>query len=145
MADKTFPRGIELVSGVVVENNDGEILMARSPKWNGKWVMPGGHVEPGEKLVEAAVREGEEETGLKLRPIALFDWGELINPKDFHRPAHFVYFNTYCKIEGGSVHLQKEELKEYKWIAPERALKLDLAESYPQTIRDFLEYVRSHR
>lgn len=135
-----FPRGIEIVGGTVIENENGEILLTRSPKWNNKWVMPGGHIELGEKLVDGSVREGEEETGLNLKPISVVSWGELINSRDFHRPAHFIYFDVYCKATKGKIRLQKDELNECKWVKPQEALKLDLAESYDRTVKDFIRY-----
>jgi nucleoside triphosphatase len=138
--DETFPGGIEIVGGVIIENENAEILMTRSPKWSNKWVMPGGHVERGEKLVDALVREGKEETGLDLQPIDIVSFGELIDSKDFHRSAHFLYFDVYCKVIRGKIKLQKEELSEWKWIRPEEALKLDLAESYDKTLKDFIAY-----
>lgn len=49
-----FPRGIEVVSGTIIRNREGEILLTKSPKWNNKWVIPGGHIEPGESILHAA-------------------------------------------------------------------------------------------
>ncbi len=141
---KLFPRGIELVNGAIIENNKGEILLTTGPKWKNKWGMPGGHVEVGEKLLDSIVREGEEETGLKLKAIAIVHWGELIGTQDFHRAAHFVFFDAYCKVIGGELKLQKEEISESKWMMPEEALKENLAEGYSETIRDFIKYKKSH-
>lgn len=49
--------------GVLFE--DGKLLVLRKP--NGEWVMPKGHVEADETPEQAALREVEEETGLKGR------------------------------------------------------------------------------
>ncbi len=138
-----FPRGIELVGSAIIENDTGEILITQSPKWNNKWIMPGGHIEPGELILDAQVREAEEETGLNLKPIAVVAWGELINSKDFHRPAHFVYFDIHSKVIGGELKLDGTELTAYKWLKPEDALKMDLAESYDITVKKFIEYKNS--
>ena len=137
---KKFPKGVEVVGSAIIENEKGEILLFRSPKWSNKWTMPGGHIEPGEKIEDALLREAEEETGLKLKPIKIIAFGELIGSKDFHRPAHFIYFDLLCKIGGGEIKLDNQELIEYRWVKPDEALKIDLAESYDQTINDYLKY-----
>jgi len=135
-----FPRGVEVVGSAIIENNEGQILLTQSPKWSNKWVMPGGHIDPGEKVSEGITREVEEEVGLKVKFIDLIAWGELIDSKDFHRPAHFIYFDVYYKLVSEKVQLDNVEIKAYKWLTPEEALKLDLAESYSDTIQKFIEY-----
>ena len=135
-----FPRGVEIVGSAIIENDKGKILLVRSPKWSNKWTMPGGHIEPGETIIGAIEREAEEETGLKLKPVKIVAFGELIGSKDFHRPAHFIYFDLLCKVENDIVTLDNDELTDYMWVKPEDALKMDLAESYDQTIKDYLEY-----
>lgn len=135
-----FPRGIEIVTGAVIENTNGEILMVKSPKWSNKWCMPGGHLDPGETISQAVLREAKEETGLKLKPVKIVSFGELINPADFYRPAHFIYFDLWCLLEGDQeIKLDGIELGEFKWVTSEEALKMDLANSYDKTIRDYLE------
>jgi 8-oxo-dGTP diphosphatase len=54
--------------GVVVRDGSGRILVVRRarPPSEGLWSIPGGRVEPGETLAEAARREVREETGLDV-------------------------------------------------------------------------------
>ncbi|MGB6244491.1 MULTISPECIES: NUDIX hydrolase [Gordonia] len=58
-----------LAAGAVIVDDDGRVLMIKrghAPE-KGRWSVPGGHVEPGETIAEAAVREVFEETGLQVR------------------------------------------------------------------------------
>lgn len=139
MNDK-YPRGVEVVGSAIIENKQGQILLTQSPKWSNKWTMPGGHIDPGEKVSEGITREVEEEVGLKVKFVDVIAWGELIDSKDFHRPAHFIYFDVYYVLVSDKVRLDKIEIKAYKWLSPEEALKLDLGESYSDTIQKFIEY-----
>ncbi|NBE97546.1 NUDIX domain-containing protein [Nonomuraea sp. KC401] len=65
-----------------VSDRAGRTLMTRVDRRG--WDIPGGHLEPGETAVDAAVRELYEETGLRLPPSALsvFAWEriELLAP-----------------------------------------------------------------
>ncbi len=52
------------VVGAVIINPDNKILLCKSHKWNDEYVIPGGHIELGEKMEEALEREILEEDGL---------------------------------------------------------------------------------
>jgi 8-oxo-dGTP pyrophosphatase MutT (NUDIX family) len=49
---------------VVVVNDSGEILLIRRTD-NGNWAVPGGAIDLGESVGQAAVRETREETGIE--------------------------------------------------------------------------------
>ncbi|MEO8637588.1 MAG: NUDIX domain-containing protein [Candidatus Taylorbacteria bacterium] len=141
--NEKFPKGIEIVGSAVIENDVGKILIVESPKWPGKWTLPGGHVEPGETIIEGIVREGEEETGLRLRGKYVFDWGELIGSTDFHRSAHFVWFHVWCEIVGGELNLDGVELISSRWVSPEEAFTFPLAEGYKKSVQKFIAFKKS--
>jgi len=78
------------------------------------WTMPGGKVDFGERLDEAACREIEEETGLKIQPDKL----EIISVKDEIIPAvHFITIGFLCsEIEGEARIMEPDEIVEWQWF-----------------------------
>ncbi|CAL1692299.1 hypothetical protein MMB232_02464 [Brevundimonas subvibrioides] len=60
--------------GVVCVQGDRVLMIRRgTPPRIGQWSLPGGRIEPGEKAVEAALRELREETGVSARILGLID------------------------------------------------------------------------
>ena len=60
--------------GIVCLRGDAVLLIRRgkAPRM-GEWSLPGGRIEPGERAVDAALRELVEETGVTARITALID------------------------------------------------------------------------
>ena len=79
--------------GAIVRDDRGRLLLVRrgTAPGKGRWSIPGGRVEAGEGATRAAVREVQEETGLRVRLTGLAGVVEVAGPagvvyevKDFH-------------------------------------------------------------
>ena len=70
--DPAAPRANSIVPSVnvAVRNEAGDLLLIRRSD-NGNWAMPGGAVELGESLTQAAVRETREESGIECEVTGL--------------------------------------------------------------------------
>ena len=128
MAEQQFP---EPTVGVFIFNQQGELLLLQSHKWPGAYVIPGGHVELGERIEEAAVREAKEETGLDIYDLEFITFQQFIYDPAFWKHRHFIFFDYAAKTNSTDVVLNNEA-QEYIWIEPKEALGLEL-DAYTRT------------
>lgn len=120
MADeRTYPqRPFLAVSAAIFRN--GKVLVvrrARKPALN-LYTLPGGAVEAGETLVEAAIREVREETSLSIEPVALAGHREVIARDDAGKvERHFVIMCFASRWLSGEPVLS-DELDDSRWVDP---------------------------
>lgn len=102
--------------GVIIEK-DGRILLGErlASHGAGTWAIPGGHVEGGESFEETALREIEEETGLKdIRIEKLIYVG---SNKVYDK--HFVSIGMYAAwVLGEAIIMEPDKTGEWKWFSP---------------------------
>lgn len=114
--------------GAVIFNPERKILLCKSHKWNNQYVIPGGHIELGEKMEEALKREILEETGLNIYDIKLISLKESIYSDVFHEKKHFIYIDYLCRTDSSHVILN-DEAEEYAWVDMQEIDKYDLGGS----------------
>lgn len=88
-----LPQKVICAGGVVFK--DDKIVSLR--RKNGVWLMPKGHVEPGETLEQTAVREVQEETGLIARvkaPLGETEYSFTENGVLYQKKVHWFYMEA---------------------------------------------------
>lgn len=132
--------------GAFIENKEGKILLIRSPKWleGNLWLCPSGGIEYGESPIEAAMRETKEETGLDLEDPEFIQVVSMVEPKEFHKPMHFIGVDYKFKLvdENQEFQLDSREVLEANWFIPEDIIKRDDIEL---TTRDSVQKILEMR
>ncbi len=124
--------------GALIFNDEGKIFLMKSRKWEGKYVVPGGHIELGETIEEALKREVKEETGLEINSIEFISLQEFIFGTNFWKKRHFIFLDYACKTKSKAVKLNSEA-QGYVWTSVEKALKLPVE---PYTKKAIKAYMR---
>jgi 8-oxo-dGTP diphosphatase len=109
------------VTYVLLFDESGEQILVVKNKGteSSYFTLPGGAVEQGETLEEAAKREVKEETGLDVELDGIFSVNEAFFEDRGH---HAVFFVFRGKIVGGEIQiLMPEEIEEIKWMKAEEA------------------------
>lgn len=139
-------RGPEPVVGTYILDRKNRLLLIRGYKWGDQWLIPGGHIEHGESVFDAARREAKEEVGLDIVPLGVVTVFEDIFPKDFHeRDRHFLYFETFCRAAVAKVRMDNDEVSEYKWFSLEDAKRAVTNPTIRKTIATYMAWAKSGR
>lgn len=87
------------VVGVICLKGDQVLLIRRgTPPRLGEWSLPGGRIEPGERAVDAALRELKEETGVDAVVTGLVDVVDGLFPEI---DRHYVMIDFRAEWTGG--------------------------------------------
>lgn len=136
--DQLADRKPKLVVGILAQNGD-KYLLARERLEGGKewWIVPGGKVEFGEKIEDAARRELTEETGITADKLEFLCFKEALSPEYNYHTVIFFY-----KAKTDKTELDRDiegKVLEARWVTKKEAKKLPLVYSAEWLFANFLD------
>jgi ADP-ribose pyrophosphatase YjhB (NUDIX family) len=126
---REFPETPLVGIGAIIIEADLVVLVKRAhPPIQGHWSIPGGVLEVGEMVREAAIREAREETGLIVEPGELLGVYDRILRDPEHRVEyHYVLIDFLCRAVAGEL-LAASDAAEVRWFTRKQLPELNLAE-----------------
>ena len=135
MAEQHYP---EPTVGALILDPEGRLFLMRSHKFGDRYVVPGGHIELGETMEEALIREVKEETNLEIFDIEFVDHQEFIFDDEFWKKRHFIFFDFSAKTKSTEVILNNEA-QDFIWISLHEVFKLPLDKYTKYAIEKYIK------
>lgn len=132
MAEKTVRAAVD----VVISKGDSNVLLVKrkNEPFSGKWALPGGMVDYGETVEQAAIREAKEETGLDVELEGLL--GVYSDPE--RDPRGQVISIVFAASEkGGKLKNKTKETDDAMWALLTKTDGIQLAFDHAAIIEDF--------
>jgi 8-oxo-dGTP diphosphatase len=109
---------VEAAGGVVLDH-DGRVALVHRPRYD-DWSLPKGKLDPGESFEEAALREVEEETGMRCRLLDMLDPVEYRDNKGRQKLVRY----WLMAVDEDPGFMPNDEVDELRWVPPEEAVAL---------------------
>ncbi|MEU7862943.1 NUDIX domain-containing protein [Nonomuraea sp. NPDC049141] len=145
--DPDAPKANSLVPacGTVTVDDAGRILMQRR-RDTGQWALPMGKMEIGETPSQCAVRETEEETGVRVEPVGILgiysDPGHIVAYTDGEIRQEYEVM-LIARPVGGRPGAN-DEASDVRWVDPGDLQSLDIHPTQWRQINDYLERAYPH-
>ncbi|KAL6073535.1 Nudix hydrolase domain-containing protein [Balamuthia mandrillaris] len=126
------------VGGFVVnERNEVLVIKEKNGPITGFWKFPGGMVEAGEELWQAAIREVKEETGIDTEFQSILCFRQNVTASFGRSDLYFV-----CKLKplSTNIQMQASEIADCKWMPMKEFMELP---HYKGLYRKMLEIAES--
>jgi 8-oxo-dGTP pyrophosphatase MutT (NUDIX family) len=140
------PNSLVPAAGVLAVDGAGRVLLQRR-RDTGQWAIPMGKQEFGETVTQCAVRETEEETGVRVEVTGLLGV--------YSDPGHIVYYDSdgETRQEYEVILLGRpvsgeptanDEASAAGWYAPGELAALDIHPTQRRQLRDWLDGTHPH-
>jgi ADP-ribose pyrophosphatase YjhB (NUDIX family) len=132
---REFPEVPLVGVGAIIIEDDRVVLIKRAhPPLQAQWSIPGGVLEVGELVREAAVREAREETGLIVEPGELLGvYDRVLRDPEQRVQYHYVLIDFLCRRMGGEL-FAASDATEVRWFTRAELPALNLAEDTKDVI-----------
>ncbi len=143
---REYPDAPLIGVGAIIIDRDQVLLVKRGhPPLQGEWSIPGGVLEVGELLRDAAIREAGEETGLTVETADLLGVFDRVLRDEAGRVCyHYVLVDFLCRRVSGEAQAAGDA-DEVRWFSEEQAAQLPLAKDTMEVIRQGFQKTRLTR
>jgi len=143
---REFPEAPLVGVGAIIIEDSRVVLVKRAhPPLQAEWSIPGGVLEVGELVREAAIREAREETGLTVEPGELLGvYDRVLRDADQRVQYHYVLIDFLCRRVAGNI-AAASDAAEVRWFSREELTGLGLAEDTMDVIRKGFEKVNAEQ
>lgn len=126
--------GIPCVGAVVFDDAGRLLLIQRAhPPAQGRWSLPGGRVEPGERAEDAVLREVREETHLEIAIIR--EVGTVTRPAP--TGGHYVIRDFLARPIGEAVLQAGDDAADARFVAPSEMGALPLSDGLVEALQEW--------
>ncbi len=123
------------IGAIIIEDRRVVLVKRAHPPLQAQWSIPGGVLEVGELMREAAIRESREETGLTVEPGELLGvYDRVLRDADKRVQYHYVLIDFLCRRVAGDL-AAASDAAEVRWFTREELPALKLAEDTLDVIR----------
>jgi 8-oxo-dGTP diphosphatase len=127
------------VGAIIIENSRVVLVKRAHPPLQAQWSIPGGVLEVGELVREAAVREAREETGLTVEPGQLLGvYDRVLRDPGGRVQYHYVLVDFLCRRVSGELQAA-DDAAAVRWFTREELPALNLAEDTLEVVHKGLE------
>lgn len=134
-----YPSKPEVAVGALVLRDNKVLLVKRNhPPAEDLWAVPGGRINVGETLQEAAVREIKEETGLDIipgQPIYSFD--AIHRDEDGKVKFHYVIIDLLAECKSGTPKAG-DDASEVGWFSAVDLNRIQMTEKTKRLVKQYL-------
>jgi 8-oxo-dGTP diphosphatase len=132
------------VGAIIIEDARVVLVKRAHPPLQAEWSIPGGVLEVGELVREAAVREAREETGLTVEPGELLGvYDRVLRNAEQRVQYHYVLIDFLCRRVAGDL-AASSDAAEVRWFRREELPALKLAADTLDVIRKGFAKIRVH-
>lgn len=126
-------------AGACITNEKGELLLQKRSDQEDIWGLPGGAIEIGESVEEAAIREVKEETGLDIKIDDLVGvYSKYFTEYENGDKAQCITYLFKGSIVGGALYIDRYETFDLKFFAKDK-LPILFTKQHEDGVKDFFE------